>query len=73
MPAEIHELDVVALTIDLPDHKLVRGQVGTVVMDYGVDAAEVEFSDNNGHTYALLAVPKDKLMLLHFEPAQTAA
>jgi hypothetical protein len=37
----VQELDVVALTVDLPQSGLVRGQVGTVVFVYGPDAFEV--------------------------------
>jgi hypothetical protein len=36
-------LDVVALTADLPDEHLVRGQVGTVVELLGPAIYEVEF------------------------------
>ena len=28
---QLNELDVVALTVDLPEQKLARGQVGTIV------------------------------------------
>ena len=42
-------LDVVALTMDLPEYHLLRGQVGTIV-ELLADGAvfEVEFSDSNG-------------------------
>ncbi|WP_017740123.1 DUF4926 domain-containing protein [Scytonema hofmannii] len=41
--------DIVALTIDLPDDNLLRGQVGTVVeVLAGGTAFEVEFSDRGG-------------------------
>lgn len=65
---KIQLLDVVALTEDLPDRKLRRGQVGTVVeiLDEGV--FEVEFSDTDGRTYAMLAVRADQLMVLHYTP-----
>src|SRR5213594_464301 len=35
----IKELDAVALTCDLPEHGLVRGDVGTAVLVHGGDAA----------------------------------
>ena len=62
-------LDVVALTVDLPEDKLFKGQVGTVV-DILADgtAYEVEFSDRNGRTYESLGLSADQFMLLHFEP-----
>jgi len=45
-------LDVVALTVDIPEYNLWRGQVGTVVEQLADSAAfEVEFSDRNGRTY----------------------
>jgi hypothetical protein len=65
-------LDVVALTEDLPTKNLVRGQVGTVVEVYSPDAFEVEFSDDDGRTYALLALKADQLMVLHHRPLQVA-
>ncbi|MEH1825709.1 MAG: DUF4926 domain-containing protein [Nostoc sp.] len=38
-------LDVVALTEDLPELGLHRGQVGTIVEEYESGVFEVEFSD----------------------------
>lgn len=64
----IHLLDVVALTEDLPERGLTRGQVGTVVEELAPDVFEVEFSDDEGHTYATLALRSDQLMILHYEP-----
>ena len=64
----IQELDVVALTVDLPDQKLQRGQVGTVVFVYAPDAFEVEFVDNSGHTYGLVTLNLSQLLVLHYEP-----
>jgi hypothetical protein len=65
-------LDVVALLEDIPDHGLRRGQVGTIVEELAPDAFEVEFSDDNGQTYALLALRVDQLIVLHYEPALAA-
>jgi len=63
-------LDIVALTIDLPNANLWRGQVGTVVeiLDNG-RAFEVEFSDRNGRTYESLGLRPEEIMILRFEPA----
>ena len=47
-------LDDVALLEDLPEHGLQRGQVGTVVEELAPGVFEVEFSDSDGRTYALL-------------------
>ena len=63
-------LDVVALTEELPERGLRRGQVGTVVEVLGGDAYEVEFSDNDGRTYAILALRTDQVMVLHHQPAK---
>jgi hypothetical protein len=65
-------LDVVALLEAVPDHGLRRGQVGTVVEELVPDVFEVEFSDDNGRTYALLALRANQLIVLHYEPALTA-
>lgn len=63
----IQLLDVVALTADLPERGLLRGQVGTVVEVLKPDMHEVEFSDDQGRTYAHTAVNPDHLLLLRFE------
>jgi hypothetical protein len=51
MVETIKLLDVVALTVDLPEYNLWRGQIGTVVevLRNGT-AFEVEFSDRSGRT-----------------------
>ncbi|MCA1717131.1 MAG: DUF4926 domain-containing protein [Actinobacteria bacterium] len=65
-------LDVVALIEDLPERGLYRGQVGTVVESLAPDVFEVEFSDNNGRTYAALALRAVQLMVLHHQPVEVA-
>ena len=65
-------LDVVALLHDRPDRGLARGQVGTVVERLGDDVFEVEFSDDEGRTYATLALHSDELMILHHQPVRAA-
>jgi hypothetical protein len=55
----------VALLRDLPDHGLVRGQVGTVVELFSPHAAEVEFVDDEGRTYATAALAAEDLVRLH--------
>jgi hypothetical protein len=62
-------LDVVALTVDLPQYNLWRGQVGTVVeILAGGTAFEVEFSDRNGRTYESIGLRPEQVMVLRFEP-----
>lgn len=53
----IKELDAVALTCDVPEHGLKRGDVGTAVLVHGHgEAFEVEFVDYDGQTIALLTL-----------------
>lgn len=62
-------LDVIALTSDIPEYNLLRGQVGTIVEILANGAAfEVEFSDQNGQTDEFLALTPEQIMVLHFEP-----
>jgi Domain of unknown function (DUF4926) len=62
-------LDIVALTVDLSQYSLCRGQVGTVVEVLSGGAAfEVEFSDRDGRTYESLGLRPEQIMVLHFEP-----
>ena len=62
-------LDGVALTGDLPEYNLRRGQVGTVVEILADGKAfEVEFSDRDGRTYESVGLRPDQIMLLHYEP-----
>ena len=71
--AELEKLSVVALIQDLPAKGLKRGQVGTIVENLAPGVYEVEFSDDQGRTYASAALPTDQLMQLHHEPTQHAA
>jgi hypothetical protein len=66
--SELKVLDVVALLGDLPDHGLVAGQVGTLVEKFEGEVFEVEFSDDEGQTYAMVALRADQLIHLHYEP-----
>jgi len=61
-------LDVVTLTEDMPELKLYRGQVGTIVEEYEPQVFEVEFSDMRGRTYALETLKADSLMVLRYQP-----
>ena len=67
MHASPRLLDVVALLSAVPAHGLLRGQVGTVV-ELLEGAYEVEFSDDDGTSYAQLAIPSDQLLILHYRP-----
>ncbi len=65
-------LDVIALTVDLPERHLVRGQVGTIVELLDHDAFEVESSDDEGRTYASLALRANQFIVLHHRPQMVA-
>ncbi|MEW6242358.1 MAG: DUF4926 domain-containing protein [Chloroflexota bacterium] len=69
MKQKVKLLDVVALTQELPNRELSLGQVGTVVEVLAPDVFEVEFSDNEGRTFAELALKADQLLVLRYEPA----
>jgi hypothetical protein len=71
--AEIELLAEVALLEGVPQKGLIRGQVGTVVERLAPGVCEVEFSDDSGRAYALLALRTDQLMQLHHEPSHQAA
>jgi hypothetical protein len=62
----------VALIEDLPERGLYRGQVGTVVESLAPNVFEVEFNDNDGRTYASLALRVDQLLVLHHRPIEVA-
>lgn len=49
-------LDLVALDRDLPEHRLRRGQLGTIVELYGSEGAEVEFLGAGGATIAVVTL-----------------
>jgi hypothetical protein len=72
MKQRIKLLDVVALTEDLPNRKLRRGQVGTVVEPLDPGVFEVEFTDNDGRTYASLALKEKQLLVLYYQPQEAA-
>jgi len=64
---------VVALLEDVPGESLVRGQVGTVVETWAPGVFEVEFADNDGKTYAMVALKAEQVLLLHHEPVHETA
>jgi hypothetical protein len=68
----IKEYDIVALNENIQaTHKqthqpilLRKGQVGTVLMEFGGEAYLVDFADDRGVTYAMETVAGDKLIPL---------
>lgn len=72
MAEDIRLLDVVALTEDVPETGLVRGQVGTVVEILAEGNYDVEFSGDDGRAYALLPLASRQLIVLRYQPARAA-
>jgi hypothetical protein len=70
---ELEMLSTVALLEDIAAPPLRRGQVGTVVERLAPGVYEVEFSDDEGRTYASLALRTDQLLQLHHQPTHQAA
>ena len=68
MNGRIQLLEVVALLQDHEELKLITGQVGTVVETLEEDVFEVEFSDDEGRTYATVALKESELIALHYNP-----
>jgi hypothetical protein len=68
MEKAIQLLDVVALLENIEKQRVGVGQVGTVVEILDETVFEVEFCDNNGQTYAVLALGTDQLIPLRYSP-----
>ena len=51
-------LHAVALLTDLPEQRLARGQVGTIVEELDETTLLVEFSDDEGRAYAIVPCPR---------------
>ena len=66
--SSIPMLATVALVVDVPEEKLTRGQIGTVVehLESEGDVAElVEFADTDGQAYAIVPLKPEQLLVLH--------
>ncbi len=57
-------LDVVELLVDRPDVQLQAGDQGTIVEEYEDRAYEVEFSNSQGETLALLALEPEQFVVV---------
>jgi hypothetical protein len=57
-------LDVVELLVALPDVQLQAGGQGTIVEEYEDRAYEVEFSNSQGETLALLALKPEQFVVV---------
>lgn len=65
---KLNLFDIVALKNDLPQQRLQSGQVGTIVEILAPEVYEIEFSDDDGQTYATQALPAHQLLKLHYKP-----
>ena len=61
--------DVIALLEDLPSRGLRRRHVGTALQALVPRVFEVEFSDNEGRTYATAPLRSDQLVVLNYNPS----
>jgi len=72
------ELDSVVLTVDLGEHRLKKGDVGTVVMVHAAGAYEVEFVTFSGDTVAVVSLlpsqvrPVGSDEITHARPVEAA-
>jgi putative heme iron utilization protein len=57
----IREHDSVVLTVDLPEHRLKKGDVGTVVLLHGSAGFEVEFMTLSGETLTVVSLSRDQV------------
>ena len=57
----IKELDSVVLTVDLPEHGLKKGDVGTVVLMHDGGGYEIEFMTLGGATLAVMTLTHDQV------------
>jgi hypothetical protein len=73
IPPQLNLLDVIALKTDLPQHNLLAGQVGTIVEILAPEVYEVEFSDDDGQTYAMLPLHRQQLLRLQYQSAASTA
>lgn len=67
MNQSIRLFDTVALLKAMPGKNLRIGQVGAVVEILGDDHFEIEFTDKQGRTIALLPLKRTDLLVLQYE------
>jgi len=78
-PIRMH--DIVALLEEVPAEHfatrepllLIRGEIGTVVMDFKEPVYEVEFADKDGRTYAMVTLRPDQILVLRERELSAAA
>lgn len=71
--AEMELFSVVAVLRDMPEYRLVRGQVGTIAEELAPGVHLVEFSDDEARTSALATLQSEDLIRLHHSPLERVA
>ena len=66
----LKELDSAVLTVDLPEHDLSAGDIGTIVLVHGDEGYEVEFITLEGAPLAIVSLNADQLRAV--EPGEIA-
>lgn len=61
----LSELDRVVLAVDIPEHGLHAGDVGTVVLVHDSVGYEVEFMTLDGETLAVISLSNDQVRPVH--------
>ena len=57
----VQQLERVVLTMDLPEHGLKQGDIGTVVLSHGDRGFEVEFMALDGQTVAVVSLSTEQI------------
>jgi uncharacterized protein DUF4926 len=57
----LKELDRAVLEVDLPEHGLKAGDIGTIVLDHSGRGFEVEFLTLDGETLAVVSLASDQV------------
>lgn len=74
----IADLESVVLTVDLPEHHLKHGDIGTVVLTHASRGYEVEFVTLGGETVAVVSLAPDQVRpvgnseIAHVRPVEAA-
>ena len=66
----LKELESAVLTVDLPEHGLSAGDIGTIVLVHGNECYEVEFVTLEGEPLAVISLHSDQLRAV--EPDEIA-
>lgn len=71
--ADYYDGESIAVLNDQPRLHLTRGQVGVIKRRTAPGVYEVEFADASGTAYALMTLHAGQMLLLHWQPAESAS